>query len=228
MSGIELPKWVVIAALAALIAIPTGLAAFGRSYSVIWPVVIACCAAAILIRLPDVELFKVGPLEARLRLATAKAEATVEQLQQLAAMLAQPVLGSVGGAGRFAGPDDRRERYELVQHVLSQLRDMGLSNNQLREALSGFSRWVLVDLALDLQQTVHSAFRNTPEADAARGCLSQLTSGDTNQESIVAAKTCLKKLGQFSDAINEAFLDLEQYERGQTLRRPDVYFRSRP
>lgn len=228
MSGIELPRWVLAVALVALIAIPAALAAFGRSYSVIWPVVIACCAAAILIRLPDVELFKVGPLEARLRLATAKAEATVGQLQQLAAMLAQPILGSVGAAARFAGPDDRRERYELVQHVLSQLKDMGLSDEQLREALSGFSRWVLVDLALDLQQTVHSAFRNTPQGDAARACLAKLIIGDTKPQNVIAAKNCLVQLAPLPDAVNEAFLDLEQYEREQTLRRPDVYLRSRP
>lgn len=200
-------------------AAPVTLAAFGRTQGAIWPVVVACAAAAVLIRLPDLELFEIGPLKARLR----RAEADLNQLQQLAAALSGPILGLVAANGRFAGPGRRRameNRDGIVQH----LRRMELPASEIEKITAVFDRYIHIDLAHDLKQAVDTELYGKPVADIAFACTSNIVRADLTVGEASTVRTCLvEAVGTIPTDIEQALADLEHYEAHKTLRRREVF-----
>lgn len=219
-----LPRWLLPAILIASVLVPAILVVFRRDPGSVWAVVVACVAAALLIRLPDVELFKVGPLEARLRQATARAEATIEQLQNVAVSLSRPALGAVMGQGRFAGGGLRRQQFDTREQVIVELRKLGLSQEQIRSATSLFDNYIRIDMAYDLRQLLHNMDHGQADLmGKIQLCFHRPDRLAFTASSANELRSCLEALIPIQGEVAERFLDLEQFERDGTLRRPEVF-----
>lgn len=210
--------------LAAAVVLPTILAFCRVDAGPIWAVATACVAAAVLIRLHDVVEFEFGPLKARLLRATAKAEATVEQLQNLAVGVARPALGALMAQGRFGGGDLRKRQFDAFEQVMSDLRKLDVSPDQIRSAASLFENYVRLDMVGDLRNILHNELMGKPEHEKMSLCFHAPFNRIFSAQESSKLRPCLEAVAPIQGEAAETLLDLEQFERDGTLRRPDVFF----
>jgi hypothetical protein len=128
--GMTVLFWIGIA-FTALVPITIGLT--GGSASTTW--VAALCGAFItfMAKLKDLTELSLGPVRAKMRETIAEANATVEQLREVATTLVSAMLTDMM-AGNFMSGMTLGVRLELRDQVMSSLRRIGVSEDQLSRA----------------------------------------------------------------------------------------------
>lgn len=214
------------AALIALVCLPVVLIFKGHTAAQVWPVVIACTAAALLIRLPDIEFFRLGPLETRMREAAEEAKATLAQLRETAAALASPALTSIARSNRLAMPDTGKLNWEEKDNIISNLRDLKVDEHQISHSLRQFYRFTEIDLFCDIIDIIREKSAGLGENTA--GLIeSSITILRLDYKEVPPAEIIRESIKEFSildDELEGSILDLESFQKTETLRRPEVFF----
>lgn len=101
----------------------------------------AAVVFVLICKLDDITEFSLGPLRAKMRETIAEATATLDQLRGLATTTARAILTDLM-AGSMMGGMGNRKRFELHDSVLSSLRDLKISAEQIRIAETEWKKGV--------------------------------------------------------------------------------------
>ena len=225
MTGPRGRERVFLFALAALILAPIGLALWGISTSTISVVVVACAAAVLFVRLPDLTKFKLGPLQAQLEKTVAEANATIAQLRDLAVTLSQASLEALQGMGRLSG--DQRHIFAAKERTVRSLTKLGCSAEEIAQATEPFDRWTEFDHATMIRGVAQVQAGNDENAKkAVHACFDfPVTESGISVAKAAQLRLCLEKVLTIGDDLDEAIKDLETFQKTKELRRPEQFFR---
>ena len=183
-------------------------------------------ALCLVINPHDLESLGFGPITARMNTAIDKANATVDQLRDLAAVLAQPVLGSLEARGRLGGEGDRASNLAARDKVIESLKRLGLSAEQIQQAALMFNNYVYTDLYYDAFDDAKMSVPVGHSGNEIGDCFGIVVSlfPEIKQiQSLDSIKSCLGRMGPISTKVSDDLEDIAQFQSSGVIRRPDVY-----
>ncbi|BET59161.1 hypothetical protein GEO60473_22010 [Geobacter sp. 60473] len=217
----EMNKWVFSISFAFLLGVST---AFGYAGN-IGAMSLSIVAGAIGMAFANLDKFqkiKGAGFEAELKKAVEKAYATTSSLKDLAADLASTVLVIMAAEGRWGGMGLKR-KMELRQVIDEAVKKVGLTAKEIKETHLIFDQFLLWDHG----RAIIEEFNKSGKVDnEARELLNSLTKYETLTVSPPAEfRELHKKLQIENKEIEELIKDLEHFQKKQTLRRPDRWYK---
>lgn len=103
-------------------------------------IVLAGLLVVFLSRLDEIEIFEVLTLKVKLQRELTLAQQTTEQLRQLAVGFATPLISNMAVQGQWLGEIPYAERLKMVQDIRSSLRSVGVPENEVEYATTGWKR----------------------------------------------------------------------------------------
>lgn len=112
-------------------------------------------AALLMLRLPDLVEFKAFGLEAKLRESIREAEATIDQLRELAATLAGPALDDLAMHGQTFTHLTFEHRCSQKERIVTTLRSIGLAETKIEEVADLWTSVARFFVAAEMNARVH-------------------------------------------------------------------------
>lgn len=185
---------------------------------------IAAGLALLASRLPDITKFKLtaGGLETELREALAEAQATVSQLQFLAAENAKLSLFLIQADGRWGGGGSTLKA-AMRENVMSSLEKLGLTAEMIRDVQAVEKPYLHFDHANWVTHNLRPTSENTAKWNEFFGQRSRQGIGHEHTPSELRA--FLTEMNMLSEDIEGRLQDYEHYHRTDEIRRPEVWAR---
>lgn len=102
---------------------------------------LAYCFLLFFIRFEDIAEISLGPLRAKMKEQIEESAATVEQLRSLASAISRGVLTDLM-AGQFFDGMTLRQRLDLHESIINELRSLGVSESQINEAETNWRKGI--------------------------------------------------------------------------------------
>jgi uncharacterized membrane protein YiaA len=151
----------VVFLLAIVLLICGTLAVFlGKSVGIVTSVYGVAVLCLIFSRLHSFEWFEGFGIKAQLKKKMAEADQTIERVKKIALPLAEQLLTNSARAGRWGTMVKRRERYRLEENIVTGLRDLGFSNEQIEGARKDCHEMNIFDLAMPIWEEVKTVLRS--------------------------------------------------------------------
>ncbi|MGF6637259.1 hypothetical protein [Paraburkholderia sp. MM6662-R1] len=131
-----LPFW--IGAVLTLLAPPSIVLSTANTQAA-WITAVCCLAFTLLTRAEDLAELSLGPLKAKMREQVREAAATVAELKAVAASAAAANL-TILMSGNFMGGASLRSRLELFDRIVSSLREVGFTEDELHAITSDWRK----------------------------------------------------------------------------------------
>lgn len=187
----------------------------------------AAALATLIAYLPFVEKFEFGPagVKAELKRTLDKAQATVEQLHQVAVLNGKLMVESLGRGTRYAGQDRRKRKASAVAAIAATLRELGLHEEKINEVVSADSDWVEQDYISHIAYAL--AYLGLEGDDHAT--LSEFQKTTRNRPHAARVKPeefqnlIDKLIAPIPEWIADLLADYAHYVRTCTHRRPEMY-----
>lgn len=226
--------WLFISAFFVAVPLPAILVICGRREEV-WTLVLAGVSGMLLTRLDDLKSFALGPLKAEMesqiakaKVATDRANATVDQLRRLALALSRPTLATALTTPRFnRGPS--LSQYEGRDEIVTSLRDLGASEAEIEASLTPWRRGA----EMDHQDAIYSAVRGAFGSDTTKNsAVSSFGTELNKRRDLVSAgfpvpasdfSALIAAAGLNAPGVIEAIDDLAHFQRSGSPRRPSVF-----
>jgi hypothetical protein len=179
-------------------------------------VVAAALTCGVLIRLPDLAEFAIGPLKTKLEREVREAAATVQQLREFGAAFGQTILAVLAGEGRWGGMG-YRAKFAFKAKIDTELRKLGLDEAQMKRAHAVWHQYILYDHGVQIAGLIPQVAKlNSPR-------LTALLGPDLRTASPSEWREALKAQGLLSLEAEARIADMEHYIQHQTLRRPELW-----
>jgi hypothetical protein len=172
-------------------------------------------------RLPDITKFKLtaGGLETELRDALEEAQATVKQVQYLAAENAKLALFLIQADGRWGGGSPKHKD-EMRSAVLGSLRTLGLSEAEVSRVLDIERPYIRFDHAHLVTRRLSPPRDQLNEWNA---FFDESHQGVGNERSPEELRDFLQSLGLIDQTVDDLLQDYAFYEATGQIRRPEVW-----
>jgi tRNA uridine 5-carbamoylmethylation protein Kti12 len=176
--------------------------------------------------------FSLTGIETKAREAIQQAEVSKQQFQKLAAMTGQLIVELSASMGRWDSgrPADRDARKE---ELLSTLRSIGLSKEELDQVSMADRKWVIVDYVNEITAAGYRHLVERANTDAGRTAIQQwsaglatLTGNNIQQIETITAdqlRDFLRRFDVLGDDEAALIDDYDYYLRTGKQRRPDVW-----
>lgn len=179
-------------------------------------VVTAALTCAVLLRLPDLAEFAIGPLKTKLEREVREAAATVQQLREFGAAFGQTILAVLAGEGRWGGMG-YRAKFAFKTKIDTELRKLGLDEAQMQRAHAVWHQYILYDHGIRVSGLIpHLAKLNSPR-------LTNLLGPELRTASPSEWREVLQAYGLLSAEAEAGIVDMEHYIKHHTLRRPELW-----
>ena len=97
-----------------------------------------------------------------------RADEVLAKLRQTAAILSRNTLDNLARIGRMGSPTVR-QAWEVANGIKQQLRDLGVPEQEIREALSPWSSWLVLDIAFGVADRFGKAIGEAARKSASPG-----------------------------------------------------------
>jgi hypothetical protein len=177
----------------------------------------ACCMVFLMCNFKSISRIKYGDLEADLQHKIEQANATLEQLRELAASLAQPTLGLIASQG-YLGAFPISYRFEVAARIKTILQNIEVSEDRINEINSLFMITVRNIIAVAITKGLNQIPRN--EKDAVRlGEGASIGRMGTPED----YESLLTKYSLLTPERQELIEDLRFFIENHELRRPEFW-----
>lgn len=158
--------------------------------------------------------FKGAGFEAEMKNTIDKANATIEEVQQVGCKSAAAILEVTAAFGRFGGGIKTLRRLQIRDNLVASLRGLGADDDDIKDAQTGFNRWLLFDHAAKIVQAVGSNWPKTTEGNR----LHQYTENFAITANEIEVFVNKNNIG--SQKVYDAIEDMRYFDRNKKLRRP--------
>lgn len=176
------------------------------------------------LNIDKIQWFKLAGFEAKMKKAVADANATIEQLRQVAATSSEATLTTLM-AGNFFDGTTLETRLKLHDQLIDNLIDIGASDAQLKSADEMWRRGV----GITFHRGIRASLLCIDEKDATevRAAADELQNLSQFEEWKAPSSGEIRKFiddkGRMTPELDELLLDYKEYETSGKLRRRDVF-----
>ena len=160
-----------------------------------------------------------------MRATITEANATIDQLRDVAVILTDLILGSIEARGRNVGPDLRQDNFRKRDAIVSSLKNLGVTDAKIDEALHSFNEDVKIDLLYEFYVGLLKQQSSPIETATVNSCFIDRDSYLFGNMPLSSITDCLNEHDISSPQSDAALADLTYFTENKQLRRPEVYFR---
>ena len=193
-------------------------------------IVVAGAVTLFFLNISKFRRFKAGTIEAEMKQAVEDAHATIEQLRNVAATSAKATLNSLM-AGSFMSGSSLKNRLEIHDELISNLKSIGVSTAQIHEADEMWKRGVCIIYHRGIKHEVgRRKERNKINTDvgpevheAEREFQDLLNFDEWKAPSSEEMKTFIENKGLLNDRCKELLDDYQHFEKTGEIKRKEVF-----
>ena len=208
------PYWNLIVGVLIII-VPVTLLVFWGKKTGMWLIVVAGAVVLTFANIDKIQRFKIAGIEAEMRKAVQEANATIEQLRNVATTSARATITSLM-ADNFIAGITLKNRLELHDQLISNLEKIGASKQQIEEADEMWKRGVGV--------IYHRGIGNKLDSPTAQEFQGLLKLDDWKAPSSGEIEKFIESKGLMNQELKDLIDEYKYFESTGTIRRKELFF----
>lgn len=184
-------------------------------------IVVACSIVLAFINIDKIQRFKGAGFEAEMKRAVEEANATVEQLREVAATSAEVILTDLMAASFLDGLS-MENRLNLHDRLICNLKDIGATSEQIEKADEMWKRGVRIIYFRGIRKAFEKKFSKT-QADAIIEIQKLLDFENWQAPTSNELRAFIEKKGSINPEIDELLIDFAEFEKTGIINRKNVF-----
>lgn len=198
-----------------LITVPVTLLCFWGKATGIWSIIVAGAVVLTFANIDKIQRFKIAGIEAEMKKAVREANATIEQLRNIATTSARTAITSLM-AGNFIDGITMKNRLELHDQLISNLEKIGVSKQQIGETDELWKRGVGV--------IYYRGIRDRLDHSASQEFQCLLKFDEWKAPSSGEIEKFIESKGLMNQALKDLIDEYKYFESTGTIRRKELFF----
>jgi len=195
-------------------------------------IVVAGAITLAFINIDKIQKFKGAGFEAEMKRAVEEANATIEQLREVAATSSEAILTDLM-AGNFMSGTTLKKRLDLHDQLIRNLKDIGASEKQIRKADAMWKRGIGIifhrgiRVALEGRENPHQVNTKAEKhvLEASKQFQNLLKFEEWKTPSSDELREFVNTKGVMNPEVDELLKDYSEFEKSGNFRRRDVFFK---
>ena len=198
-----------------IIIVPLTLLGIWAKKTVIWSIVVGGAIVLTFANIDKIQRFKIAGIEAEMRKAVLEANATIEQLRNVATTSARATITSLM-ASNFISGMTIKNRLELHDQLISNLEKIGASKQQIEEADEMWKRGVGV--------IYHRGIKHKLDRSVAQEFQDLLKFDEWKAPSSGEIEKFIESKGLMNQELKDLIDEYKYFESTGTIRRKELFF----